>query len=205
MKPTFQNLPEEKKSKIIDACIAEFGEFGYAKSSTDRIIKRAGISKGGLYEYISRKEELFLFIVDYTYRQLYGYLEQRIHEQGIALPEDILERVRLVSELAIDFYLDHPQYVYLIVKTYQLYDESLEKSTKTIFIEQFLHIFGDADFSRVQYDKDRVVDLIMWLLLKTRYDFLIELKYNKDPGEVKRNYLKNWDFYLSILRTGIYS
>ena len=205
MKPTFQNLPEEKKRKIIDACITEFGEFGYEKSSTDRIIRRAGISKGGLYEYISRKEELFLFIVEYTYRELYGYLERRIREDGIALPEDILERVRLVSELAIDFYLEHPQYVYMIVKTYQLYDESLDKSIKTIFIEQFLHIFGDADFSRVQHDKDRVVDLIMWLLLKTRYDFLIELKYNKDPKEVKRNYLKNWDFYLSILKTGIYS
>lgn len=205
MKPTFQNLPEEKKSKIIEACIAEFGEFGYEKSSTDRIIKRAGISKGGLYEYISTKEELFLFIVEYTYKELYGYLERRIREKGISLPEDILERVRLVSGLAIDFYLDHPRYVYLIVKTYQLYDEVMEKAIKKIFIEQFLHLFGDADFSRIGYEKDRVVDLIMWLLLKTRYDFLLELKYNKDSAEVKRNYMRNWDFYLSVLRTGIYA
>jgi TetR/AcrR family transcriptional regulator len=117
VKSTFDNLSEKKKLRVINACIEEFSEHGYELGSMDGIIKRAGISKGGLYQYVSSKEELFTYIVDYTYTSLYSYLKQRVAAEIDVLPSDLLDRLKHVSELAIDFYIDHPKFVYLIVRT----------------------------------------------------------------------------------------
>ncbi|MDA3938728.1 MAG: TetR/AcrR family transcriptional regulator, partial [Spirochaetia bacterium] len=123
MKSTFDNLSEKKKLRVINACIEEFSEHGYELGSMDGIIKRAGISKGGLYQYVSSKEELFTYIVDYTYTSLYSYLKQRVAAEIDVLPSDLLDRLKHVSELAIDFYIDHPKFVYLIVRTANLANE----------------------------------------------------------------------------------
>jgi TetR/AcrR family transcriptional regulator len=205
MKKTFEKLPEDKKQRILTACIEEFGERGYEKGSTDKIIKRAGISKGGLYEYITTKEELFLYVVEYTYRQLYGYLERRIAEEIDEFPADLLQRLRVVSELAVDFYIDHPRYVSLIVRTHELHNDGIEEQVNASFIKHFTDVFGNSDDSRLRFEKGRITELVTWLLLKTRYEFLREFKSNKDTEVVKRNYLKNWDFYLSVLQGGIYT
>jgi len=204
MKKTFERIPEEKREKIIQACIEEFGEQGYEKSSTDRIIRKAGISKGGLYEYISSKRELFLYIVEYSYRALYDYLRKRIREEQIDLPEDILERFRLVSSLAIDFYLAHPRFVSLINRTHQLADKPLSDEVNSFFTSQFLDLFGNTDETRLRYPKERLLDLLSWLLLKTRYDFLTEMENNQDIQVIHDRYLQNWDFYISVLTGGIY-
>ena len=204
MKSTFDNLSEKKRQRVIQACIDEFGEKGYDSSSMDGIIKRAGISKGGLYEYVSSKEELFTFIVDYAYTSLYNYLNERVVNEVKTLPSDLLERLELVSELAIDFYIDHPEFIYLIVRTSNLANEKIAMGVQDIFRKHFLELFGDADTSKLKYPKERILELAMWLLLKTRFDFLNEIKTEKDPVKIKQDYMDNWVFYLGIMKTGIY-
>lgn len=205
MKPTFDNLSEKKKQRIINACVEEFGEHGYDSGSMDGIIKRAGISKGGLYEYVSSKEELFVFIVDYTYSRLYDYLKMRVEAEMQTLPDDLLDRLKHVSELAIDFYIDHPEFVHLIVRTSNLANEKIASGIQNIFRDHFLELFGDADTSGLRYSKERILELAMWLLLKTRFDFLNEIKTEKNPVKIKQDYMDNWAFYLGIMRDGIYS
>ena len=204
MKKAFENLSSNKKQRVLDACIDEFGENGYEGSSTEGIIRRAGISKGGLYEYTTSKKDIFFFIIEYTYGQLYDYLRRRIKEDVKDLPDDLLQRLRLVSELAIDFYIGHPRFVYLIARTYHFTDDVMDKRVQDIFMENFLDIFGDIDDSGLKFDRLHILDLAMWLLLKTRYDFLLEIKNEKDPVKIKIDYVKNWDFYLSIMKNGIY-
>lgn len=204
MKATFDNLSERKKQRIIEACIKEFGEYGYETSSMDGIIKRAGISKGGLYGYVSSKRELFLFIVEYSYARLYKYLKMRISNEEIGLQADLVERLRYVAELAIDFYIDHPEFIFLIVRTSNIPDEKLAAEIKTIFDTNFIGLFGDTDDSRLNYPKEKVMELAMWLLQKTRFDFLNEIKHEKEPALIKKDYMANWDFYLGIMKSGIY-
>jgi AcrR family transcriptional regulator len=204
VKPTFENLSEKKKMRVIGACIREFGEHGYDASSMDGIIKRAGISKGGLYEYVSSKEELFLFTVEYAYSTLYSYLNRRIREEKRDLQPDLLARLRHVSELAIDFYLDQPEIIYLIVRTSHLSDDKIAQEISDIFIKHFYDLFGDIGTEGLRYPKERVLELAMWLLLKTRLDFLEELKNETDPEKIKADYMNNWDFYLGIMASGIH-
>ena len=204
MKKTFDNLPREKKQRVLEACIHEFGEYGYNGSSVDRVIKRAGISKGGIYEYASSKEELFLYTVEYTYTHLYDYIKIRIQEEGKQLPPDLLDRLKLTAEIAIDFYMDHPHFVFLIVKTSNLSDERIEARIKETFRRHFLELFGDVETGTLGHPKEMILELAMWMLLKTRMDFILEIKTEKNPERIKEDYRNNWDFYLEILKNGIY-
>jgi len=204
MKPTFNNLPAEKKQRIMNACIEEFGEHSYEGSSIDRIIKKAGISKGGLYEYVSAKEELFLYTVEYTYTHLYDYLKDKVNNEKTGLPEDLLQRLKHLADFAIDFYMAHPHFISLIVKTSNLSNEKIDRQIKETFHRHFLDLFHDIDTSSLAFPKEQVLELAMWMLLKTRMDFLLEIKTEKDPEKVKTDYRGNWDFYLAVLANGIY-
>ena len=71
-------------------------------------------------------------------------------------------------------------------------------------MKQFLNIFGTICGETLLYDREKLIDLLIWLLAKTRDDFLHALKKNKNIRRLKSVYMDNWDFYLSILKTGIY-
>lgn len=203
MKPAFQNISSEKKQRIIQSCIVEFGAQGYDHCSLDHIIKNAGISKGGLYEYINSKEDLFLFIVSYCFNELYNFIESRLAQLKSTMPADILERFRLVSGIAIDFYLDHIEIITFIVKSYYLSDPALLKNVQKIFMERFSRIF-DFDQDKTMKDNEQIIDLLQWLLIKTRNDFLWQFNSGKSKDTLKLSYLKEWEFYFSVLQSGIY-
>jgi len=202
MKTNFYKIKPEKKNKIIRACIDEFGARGYEKSSIDRIIDKAGISKGGLYEYISKKEDIFLFTIQHTYRELYNYISSRVPEKG--LENDFLDRFWQVSSIAINFYIDHPDYIKMISSSQKTQNQDLKKKIRTIFLDEFMKIFGNTDDSNLNYDKGKLLDLFTWLLVKTREDFLEATSQKTDVNELKKIYLENWKFYLSVFKTGIY-
>ncbi len=204
MKRAFFNIPDEKRNMIISVCIREFGTHGYEKSSTDRIIKSAGISKGGLYEYISTKEELFLYITDFCYKALYSHIREYLKKCTDGITTDILERFRIVSSIAIDFYIKNPDYIRFIVNTGRVSDPELEEKINKLFMRQFLSIFGTISGDDLLYDRERLIDMLIWLLAKTRDDFLQSMDKNKNVRKLKKVYMNNWDFYLSILKTGIY-
>ena len=68
-KPTFDNLAADKRERIIDAAIEEFAAHPYAKATLDRIVERAGVSKGSMYQYFEGKADLYRWLVgDYLVR-----------------------------------------------------------------------------------------------------------------------------------------
>jgi AcrR family transcriptional regulator len=62
--PRFQNLDEPRRRSILAAAAEEFGERGFAGASYNRIIERAGISKGAMYYYFADKDDLFRTVLD---------------------------------------------------------------------------------------------------------------------------------------------
>lgn len=203
MKSTFNNLSLEKKQRIIKSCIEEFGEHGYDSSSVNRIIKRAGISKGGLYEYVSSKEELFIYTVNYACSSLFSYLEKRINKNIHNFQDSLMNRLKLVSELTIDFYIDNPDFIYLIVRTSYLSNKTADAGIQDIFRSHFLNIFKNSKFSELKFPKEQILELIMWLFLKTQIDFLNKMETEKDLLIIKKDYLEKWKFYLEMMENGI--
>jgi AcrR family transcriptional regulator len=59
----FEEIREERKAQIKDVALAVIFEEGAQNTSISKIAKRAGISKGLLYNYYESKEELILEII----------------------------------------------------------------------------------------------------------------------------------------------
>ena len=62
-RPRFAKLDPEKRRAILDAAMEEFASSGYERASYNRIIERAGVSKGAMYYYFDDKEDLFTTVV----------------------------------------------------------------------------------------------------------------------------------------------
>jgi len=59
----FERLQPERRTALLEAAAEEFGRKGYADASLNRILERAGLSKGVAYYYFEDKEDLFLTVV----------------------------------------------------------------------------------------------------------------------------------------------
>jgi len=61
--PRFASLAPERRTAILGAAAEEFARAGLEGASYNRIIARAGASKGAMYYYFDNKEDLFLTVV----------------------------------------------------------------------------------------------------------------------------------------------
>lgn len=57
-RPRFATLDPTRRRAILDAAAAEFAEAGVDGASYNRVIARAGVSKGAMYYYFDNKEDL---------------------------------------------------------------------------------------------------------------------------------------------------
>lgn len=65
--PTFQNLKEDKKNRIIDAALEEFSLRPFNEASITNIVKNADISRGSFYQYFGNKENIYKYLVNFLY------------------------------------------------------------------------------------------------------------------------------------------
>jgi AcrR family transcriptional regulator len=61
-KSTFDNLPNDKKERILQAAKTVFSKTHYQKATIDMIVDCAGIPKGSFYQYFHNKDDLFKFM-----------------------------------------------------------------------------------------------------------------------------------------------
>lgn len=61
---TFLRLPEEKRTRFLNAAWAEFTRTRFADASINQIIKRAGIPRGSFYQYFLDKDDLFAYLLE---------------------------------------------------------------------------------------------------------------------------------------------
>ncbi|WP_062350039.1 TetR/AcrR family transcriptional regulator [Bacillus kwashiorkori] len=62
-KPTFFNLPEEKKQLLLKEAVKEFSRASLPEASIANIVKAAGIARGSFYQYFEDKEDLYFYIL----------------------------------------------------------------------------------------------------------------------------------------------
>lgn len=72
---TFLRLPEEKRTRFLNAAWEEFTRVPFSQASINKIVLRARIPRGSFYQYFSDKEDLFSYLLD-------GMLEHFYEEYG---------------------------------------------------------------------------------------------------------------------------
>ncbi len=88
----FERLPPEKQEALLAAAADEFAARGYEAASLNRIIERAGTSKGSVYYYFEDKADLLRTVVERARAQTLAEIEwPRLEE---LTRENYWERVR---------------------------------------------------------------------------------------------------------------
>jgi len=105
-KPTFLNLSEEKRHRIVDAATREFSEKGYGRASLNQIVGEAGIAKGSIYQYFPDKKGLFLYTFDAAVKIIRATLKR---VKAGSSEADFFERVRRSLLAGFDFSRKHPR------------------------------------------------------------------------------------------------
>ena len=77
----------EHKQKLMDAALDEFITHGYEQASINRILNRAGMSKGQFYYHFKNKESLYMALIDMLIEQKKSFLNNTMQ------PEDFQQDI----------------------------------------------------------------------------------------------------------------
>lgn len=106
-RPRFHKLPPQTKEKILDAAQEEFAQLGFDGASYNRIIERAGLSKGAMYYYFDDKVDLYCTVLE---RVIEHILEQMGGlSRGEPLEGDFWEAIEEEVRRASTFALEEPE------------------------------------------------------------------------------------------------
>jgi AcrR family transcriptional regulator len=188
-------MEPEKRDRVINAALTVF-RHGYEHTSTDDIVREAGISKGLLYHYFGTKDGLYEFLLFYAldlitkeYTHLLN-LEQR----------DILDLLRQSLLLKMDLSYKYPALFDFLAAAYS--GGTLEGMqaglTDKVFAGADLSLFKDG------IDAQKAVKIIHWSLLGYSNS-----QFNKDKsiGDYQaqyETYLAEIDEYFAIFRKVFY-
>ncbi len=101
MTPSKAEQADATRTALVAAARRLFTERGYAATSTNEIVERAGVTRGALYHHFSTKDELFRAV----FEQLEDEVTKRVAEEALR-GGDPLEQLRLGSRAYLDVCLD---------------------------------------------------------------------------------------------------
>ena len=100
---TFEKLPKEKQTKILDAAADAFASKGYYGSGIKDICERADISNGALYKYFLNKEELFMAVLERCQQIMVEYLYEKHTKIEISILNTIEEYLKEIADICERF------------------------------------------------------------------------------------------------------
>lgn len=202
MKSTFFHLEESKRQRVIEAAMAEFADKGFDRSSLDSIVRLARISKGGLYEYIDTKEDLFTYALEWSHERMRSHILTARPRNGF--PPDPVVRARQIAAVAVEYYLRSPESIAFLGSAAGTENPAMRRCAREAFEAYFEGLFEDCDFSGFRFSKERVISILRWILEKTRNEFVETLNESGDAASCRAAYLAEWDFFCSAVTWGIY-
>lgn len=103
---TFENLPEDKRQKIIDCAMDEFAQNDYASASISKIVAKAGIAKGSLYQYFTDKSDLYSYLLDLVSQKKAEMMAIALHKEN-QLP--FFDSLLALFSVMANFELQYPK------------------------------------------------------------------------------------------------
>lgn len=204
----FESLPEEKRMKIINACIEEFGLNGYEKASTNAMVRKADISKGLLFYYFGNKKNLFMYMFNYSIEYLINKYFLIEDDQ----PADLFDRLIWISMVKIRMIYENPMMSRLVYNAitnmpHELKDDLTEKynSIYNMHAPRILLEGIDTSKFRKDIDPERAIELVMMCLDGVAHKY-IKMYSNRPTEELfgdLEKLVNEFNKYISILKRGI--
>ncbi len=203
---TFQRLKKSKRNRIIRIAMREFSEYGFKNASTNRIVKRAGISKGSLFKYFTNKENLFYYILHEVMIKLTLELNKT------SLPKDIIDRIDSILDFGFDFYEKNPElYRFMISITSGDNQEILQKVMSKFSqkdnqgMNLFLNFYSDIDTENLRFTKEEFLPALYWIISGIKLSIHSQMTQSDlDIKNLRKVYKEKFKILKEILRNGIY-
>lgn len=199
IKSTFYNLPEEKRSRIIDAIMKEFASATTEKVSINRIIKAANISRGSFYQYFDDKVDLVEILtktfVNISMQSVYDAME---YSNG-----DIFYIYTKMFEVITAFSDDEKQKVILknLLKNIKANDDLISDYLLNRFegFAEFHALSKKINRSNLKYKSDEDVECLSNILTQVLKNAVFNVfVIGNDKDEVMERYKRK----LYIIKSG---
>ena len=129
-------MDPEKKERLINAALEEFGSHEYDKASTNVIVKNAGISKGLLYHYFTTKDHLLEYLIAFTMTMFADTISDGVDwDKG-----DVLQRMADIIIIKMKIIKSYPHLISFSKKMYA--GKSLEE-IKALIEEYIPNVYAN--------------------------------------------------------------
>lgn len=187
----FIALSEEKRTRILNAALHEFGLYGYKKTSMEQLANYAEISKGMIFHYFGTKKGLFDYLVQFSTDYMLKYFD----DLGDKLFEmDYVERISLATKIKMQAYLHNP-YVFEFTTRLYVKPDELKASKKAQEVynnmmnardELFAKVFEINDTKgllRTDIEETKIAEYSSWII-NGYADKIIRFMQDKALAEV---------------------
>ena len=118
-----------KIEKLVEAAIDEFSAHTYYEASLNRILKRAGVSKGEFYYHFRSKEELYLYILDLIVEKKKENLSEVLKER----PNGFFELLEMGIKANIEMFRKYPKLSRMSFQLLKVRDKPIYRKVLTQF------------------------------------------------------------------------
>lgn len=173
VKQGFLNLTSEEQNRIIDAALDEFAHKDFEAASLNSIIASAGISKGSMYHYFAKKEDLYRYIVDRALEMKELFLKQALAESDKPLAAmSFFENLEFQMLASVDFAVQHYRQHQLSIRLQSMKEGPLKERLMGDLsgaFEDYVKIMVDeairAGEIRDDFDRDFVIRILKFTLM----------------------------------------
>lgn len=201
MTKIFNKLDEEKRLAIINSGLEIFSIYGFQKSSTDLIARKAGISKGLLFYYFKNKLSYFEFLFEYSQKIISSSIDMDLCRKT----RDFFEVLECVIDQKYKLLTKYPHIFNFIVVAYWSNDNRIIDivSNKAISYDNFniYEYLDNIDKSKFKNEEDihKVIEMLS-LMLDGYIQNKLKMNEDIDINEIMKKY-KVWT---SLLKEAVY-
>jgi len=102
-KQTWWNLPADKRARVIDEAMKEFGARGFSSGSLNVIADRANVAKGSLFQYFDDKLDLFVTVCEHVSQEIGRSVLVTMDEDA-----GLFENLRRLVRQWVTYFRAHP-------------------------------------------------------------------------------------------------
>jgi len=198
-----KNMDPEKRDRIINAALEEFGKHEFEKASTNTIVKNAGISKGLLFHYFENKKSLLEYLESYVIKTVISTLREELDWEE----SDFFNRLKQVALIKGRLTLRYPfmfEFFTNIIEKMD-YDALLkyrEDFAPGLMEKIYTHNIDYSKF-KPEMDMEKTMKIINWVIEKYSLDLLDKLSRTKEPWDYATVNVE-FEQYMDILREAFY-
>ena len=192
-KPTFFNLPSEKKEKITLAAYEIFTKEDYDKVSIRSITSKAEISIGSFYKYFDDKDDLYLYLMSNIEKKIYN--KEKEKTGYFLINNDVIPIEEICTQEEIDF--NRTWYRAPIEVMMKFYFGKYSKELNSNIMDELIELKNSGKL------RDNVdIDFIFHVYATSMFNVLIYFRENNITDENEKLKIK-MNFYTELFLHGV--